>query len=204
MRIVLSLAVVLFALGLGRVAGAQSLEAPRARQGYWVAFGYGPQVEKASLKGDSLTLSGAGGSIRLGQMLTPRYGLGVRIDFDGGKGDGYDGGGGGLMLEGQANLWKQLNLHAGFGFAFASLQQQEAAEKVTEGGYGGAALLAVSYDFFFTHRTSGGWAVTPALTARALSGGDVDAVWVTLGVQISWWSGRPRNELDLPEGAAYQ
>src|SRR5262245_878845 len=103
-------------------------------------------------------------------MLTPRYGLGVRIDFDGGSGDGYDGGGGGLMLEGQMNLWKNLGVHAGFGFAFASLQDPTAADSVTEGGYGGVALLAVSYDWFFTSRTSGGWALTPALTARALSG----------------------------------
>jgi len=191
-------------LALAGSAGAQELEAPRARQGYWVAFGYGAEVTAASLKGDSLTLTGAGGAIRLGQMLTPHFGLGVRIDFDGGKNDRYDGSGGGLMLEGQMNVWRQLNVHAGFGFAFASLQDPDAADPVTEGGYGGAALAALSYDFFFTNRTSGGWAVTPALTARALSGGDVDALWVSLGVQISWWSGRPRNELDLPEGAAYR
>jgi hypothetical protein len=191
-------------VALAGTAGAQELESPRARQGYWVAFGYGPQVEAASLKGDALTLSGAGGSLRAGQMLNPAFGLGFRIDFDGSKGDGYTGGGGGLMIEGQWNPWRQLGVHAGFGFAFASLEEDAAVDKVTEGGYGGAALAAVSYDFFFTSRTSGGWAVTPALTSRYLSGGDVDALWVTLGVQISWWSGRPRNELDLPEGAAYR
>ena len=191
-------------VALAGSAGAQELEAPRARQGYWVAFGYGAEVTAASLKGDSLTLTGAGGAIRLGQMLTPHFGLGVRIDFDGGKNDQYNGSGGGLMLEGQMNVWRQLNVHGGFGFAFASLQDPHAADPVTNGGYGGAALVALSYDFFFTHRTSGGWAVTPALTARVLSGGDVDALWMSLGVQISWWSGRPRNELDLPEGAAYR
>jgi hypothetical protein len=202
MRALLLSALVLVAIA-GR-AGAQELEAPRARQGYWVAFGYGAEVESASLKGDALTLSGAGGAIRLGQMLTPRFGLGVRIDFSGDKNDHYDGGGGGLALEGQMNLWRNLALHAGFGFGFASLSDPDAVDAKTEGGYGGAGLVALSYDWFFTSRTSGGWAVTPAFTMRALSGGDVDALWLTLGVQISWWSGRPRNELDLPEGAAYR
>ncbi len=191
-------------LALAGSAGAQELEAPRARQGYWVAYGMGAEIEAANLKGDSLTLTGSGGAIRLGQMLTPRFGLGVRIDFSSGQGDRYDGGGGGLMLEGQMNVWRQLAVHGGFGFGFASLSDPTAVDSKTEGGYGGAALLAVSYDWFFTHRTTGGWALTPALTVRALSGGDVDAFWFTAGLQISWWSGRPRNELDLPEGAAYK
>ena len=191
-------------LALAGEAGAQELEAPRARQGYYVAFGYGAEVEAATFKGDSLTLTGAGGAIRMGQMLTPRFGLGVRIDFGGGAGDSWEGGGGGLALEGQMNLWKDLSAHAGFGFGVATLTDPEAVDPSTQGGYGAAAIAALSYDWFFTSRTSGGWALTPSLTARALSGGDVDAVWVTLGLQISWWSGRPRNELDLPEGAAYQ
>jgi hypothetical protein len=185
------------------VAGAQELEAPRARQGYFVAFGYGAEVTAARNKDDAETLVGAGGALRLGQMLTPRFGLGVRIDFDGGSNDRYDGGGGGLSLEGQMNLWRDLSLHAGFGFAFVSLQDKLSADSSLEGGYGAVGLLALSYDWFFTSRTSGGWALTPALTVKALEGGDIDALWFGAGLQISWWSGRPRNELDLPESAAY-
>jgi hypothetical protein len=41
------------------------------------------------------------------------------------------------------------------------------------------------------------------LTVRGLPGGDVDALWVGLGVQLTWWSGRPKNELELDEAAAY-
>src|SRR5262245_16989952 len=111
-----------------------------------MAFGYGAEVEATTLKGDSLTLTSTGSAIRLGQMLTPRYDLSVHIDFDGGSGDGYDGGGGDLMLEGQMNLWKNLGVHAGFDFAFASLQDPTAADPMTEGSYGGTALLTVSYD----------------------------------------------------------
>src|SRR5258705_13883977 len=99
-HVMMAVAVLGLLAGASRVAGAQELEAPRARQGYWVAFGYGAEVTAASLKGDSLTLTGAGGAIRLGQMLTPHFGLGVRIDFDGGKNDRYDGSGGRLMPEG--------------------------------------------------------------------------------------------------------
>src|SRR5206468_3190787 len=100
-------------------------EKPRERQGYWVSSGYGFEVESASLKGRSLTLIGAGSSIRLGQMLTPDYGLGVRIDISSSKGDHHDGTGGGLMLEGQYNVWKNLALRGAFGFAFASLQDPD-------------------------------------------------------------------------------
>ena len=187
-----------------RRAEAQTLEAPRARQGYYVSVGLSGEAQASDDDGKSKTLVGSGFGIGLGQMLTPCFGLGIRIDTGSAKADGVNGSGGGLALEGQWNLWKQLSLHAGFGFGFTSLEDTKALEDETSGGYGALVTLAATYDFFFTSRLTGGWAVTPQLLVRALDGGDVDAVWFGLGVQLSWWSGRPRNELVLDEADAYK
>jgi outer membrane protein with beta-barrel domain len=199
----IAIAVAVVAL-LGTAASAQTLEQPRARQGYYVSLGGGAAVSAASDKdqGDK-TLVGSAISIGLGQMVTPCFGLGIRIDSTSGTADSTTAGGGGLSIEGQWNPWRQLGVHAGFGFGFASLEDTEALEDATSGGYGALVTAAVTYDWFFTSRTTGGWAVTPGLTLSGLEGGDLDALTFGLGVQISWWSGRPRNELVLPEDKAY-
>jgi hypothetical protein len=185
------------------VAGAQELEVARARQGYYVAFGAGPEVEAADDKGKSMTLVGGGGALRLGQMLTPRFGLGIRIDSGSASDDRYAGGAGGLSVEGQMNVWRELAVHAGIGLGFASLTDNQDPKETLDGGYGALLSAALSYDFFFTCRTTGGWSVAPTLTVRGLPGGDIDALWVGLGVQLTWWSGRPKNELQLDEADAY-
>src|SRR5690606_30692480 len=85
----LSVLVVLATLGLAATAGRADdalLVKPRPRQGYYLALGEHFTLANVREEGDSLgALVGASTSLRLGQLLTPRLGLGLAIDFGGVK-----------------------------------------------------------------------------------------------------------------------
>ena len=74
--------------GARRRAAGDLLELPRHRQGYYLALGNYALVTQTWEDGDSLgTWVGTGLTIRMGQMMTRRFGLGLQIDF-GGSSDG--------------------------------------------------------------------------------------------------------------------
>jgi hypothetical protein len=202
MRLLLMIALVL----TSSTAAAQTLELPRARQGYYVALGGGGELTAASDDGESHTLMGFGQSLRLGQTITPHLGFGLRLDLGSGSNDDYDGSGGGLSLEGQWRVVGDLAVHVGAGFGFAGLTEVDKvdADEDDPGGYGALGALGLTYDWFFTSRASGGWALTPSIGARYLEAGGFDALFVGAGLQLTWWSGRPRQELELPEAEAYR
>lgn len=63
---------------------------------------------------------------------------------------------------------------------------------------------AVSYDFFpFYQRGSGGFAVTPALEARYVPGGDHSATYVGATLAFGYWLGLEKKELELPVDEAF-
>lgn len=186
-------------------ADAQTLEAPRARQGYYVSGGL---LGFANLQwNDGATDGWRGGSgdvIRLGQMLTSRFGLGLRIDVGGAKSGSKTYATGGLGVEAQVNVWRDLAIQAGGGLGFTSLSDPKSLEEETKGGFGSVYTVGASYDIFFTRRLTGGWAVSPAVLVRWLPSDSLSGLWLCGGVQIAWWSGRPRNELVLPDNEAYK
>ena len=171
-------------------AHAQDLEEPRARQGYW--FGVGLAGAGAGIvdKGESLGLyPGNGFSLRIGQMLTSRIGVGLTIDYAAIKKNADSGSLGNLAMEGSASVWRDLSVHAGAGFGFVALTDQNSDEKTLRGGAGTCLLVGASYDFFpWRNRLTGGWAITPTLDFRAMPDGDVHAYALLAGVQIIHWS----------------
>jgi opacity protein-like surface antigen len=190
-------------LGAAASAGAQHLDEPRERQGYFVAAGMHAAVTLNNNDGEELgPWTGYGTTIRLGQMLTPRLGLGLNIDIASAKGDGLTASLIGLGVAGQVEIARNLALHAGIGLGVVSIDDPELDE--LDGGYGAAYSLALTYDWFPGHRLSGGWAFTPGIRARAMPSDTIDSFTVLAGLEISWWSGLPRNQLVLPESEAYK
>ena len=196
---VLLLPVVL--LATPRLARAQDLEEPRARQGYWLALGLGSGGAELVDKGKSLGLYPASGfSLRIGQMLTRRIGVGLAIDYAAIKKHADAGGLGNLAMEVSANLWRNLAVHSGAGFGFVMLTDQNSDDKKLRGGAGACLLAGASYDFFpWRNRLTGGWAITPTVDFRVMPDGNIHAYTMLAGVQIVRWSGLSDNMLILPE-----
>jgi opacity protein-like surface antigen len=198
MPLVLAAAVLLTA----RPAQAQDLEEPRERQGYYVAGGLHAALNYNNDDGKDLgPWPGSGITIRLGQMLTRRLGLGMQIDTAGVSGDGATASLLGFGMAGQFEIATNLALHAGIGLGVLSVDDPE--EDELSGGYGAAYSLALTYDWFPVTRRTGGWAFTPGLRLRAVPSDSIDAFGVMLGLEITYWSGLPRNQLALPDSEAY-
>jgi hypothetical protein len=205
-RFLLVLALPLLVMGGPTTAGAQSLEAPRARQGYYLAVSGQGTALMGFDQGRSDSLVGGAGSLRLGQLLTSRLGLGLRIDGGAAAGRGVDASHGGFALEGQLRLWGDLAVHGGLGLGYLSLVRpalHPGMKAQQRGGYGAVYSLEVSQDWFLTHRRSGGWSLGPTLRLHYLPGDGARALSLLVGCQLSWWSGRPRHQLILPESEAY-
>lgn len=191
----------LTALTAARSARAQDLEEPRARQGYWVGLGYVTAAAHLSEEGKNRGFyTGGGFQLRVGELITPRFGLGTVIEYGSIKKDTDEGGYGGMSVEGSARLWRNLSAHTGFGFGFVYATDQASPDKPLRGGGGAYFLAGLNYDFFpWRNRLTGGWALTPTLDFRASPDGNIHAYSMFLGVQVVWWSGLDRNKLKIAD-----
>jgi hypothetical protein len=184
------------ALLAGRGVRAQALREPEARQGFYVSFGAGANALSAWDKGQrDSTAAGLAYTLRFGEMLTDRWGLGLAIEGGSAARAGLTTQLAGLTLEAQARLWRHLAAHAGVGAGVASAKDPLRVGDETHGTYGTLLTADLSYDAFVSRRPSGGWALTPACGVRAVPGGDVSAIAAVLTVGVSWWSGLPAREL---------
>jgi hypothetical protein len=201
-QLLVSLAVlVVLAAGAAGPAHAQTLEEPRARQGYWIGFGFFGLASHLTEEGKDLGFyTGRGFTLRFGELLTKRLGLGLQIDI-GSIGKGSDQGGvGGLVLEGSARLWRNLSAHTGVGIGYVEATDNNSLDKTLRGGAGSYYLLGASYDIFpFAKRLTGGWAIIPAVDFRIMPDGNIHTYTFFAGLQILRWSGLPREMLIMPE-----
>jgi hypothetical protein len=190
--------------GTARPASAQALEPPRGRQGYYLAFGPHFALNKNWEDGrDWGVWTGYDVTIRAGQMVTRRFGLGLQIHFGGTDGQGQQAGLFGLSVEGQWELARHLAVRGGVGLDVVSIATVGASDESLRGTVGSGYFLGLSYDWFFTRRLTGGWALTPVAQARFVPG-DNSGLIGTVGVEISYWTGLPRNQLDLPPSEAFK
>jgi len=213
MRVLLTAAAILLTTLGARTAFAQDsgdthdlLEMPRARQGYWIGFGFYGIGSKLIEEGhDRGVYSGSGTTFRIGQLITERLGLGLTYQgagapFGGIKKSNDKGGLGGLILEGSLTLWRNLSVHSGFGVGYVYTKDLTALDKSLRGGGGSYFLLGTSYDFFpWRRRLTGGWAITPTVDFNLSPDGNIKAYTLSVGVQIIRWSGLSDNMLILPE-----
>lgn len=184
-------------------AHAQQLEPPRPRQGYYVAVGAHSQLTYLNNEGDGLgPWPGWRGTLRFGQLLTRRLGLGLQLDFGGTSGDESSASFFGLGFTGQFEVACNLAVHAGVGLGVVSLTEPD--EDDLQGGFGAAYTVALTYDWFPRKMRTGGLALTPRLEVRALPTDSVDAYGAFLGVEITYWTGLPNNQLILPDSEAYR
>ena len=94
-------------------------------------------------------------------------------------------------------------MFGGAGIDIVSLSSKNGTDKSTRGTVGSGYFLGASYDWFFTHRLTGGWALTPTVEARYVPGDTASAFVGIVGLQIVYWTGLPRNQLELPPGEAF-
>lgn len=186
------------------VAHAEDLlEAPRPRQGYWLAGGAHFALLHGFERGEQVgPMAGWQGTLRAGELLTPRFGLGLFIDFGAASGDDNEAGFGGLAFEGQVVVIGNLSATAAIGLGVVSVSSPDDDDDVTRGAVGTGYTASLRYDWFVSPRRSGGLALTPTLSARYVPG-DTDVIAGFLGVELTWWTGLPRNQLDLRDASAY-
>jgi len=189
--------------GTSAPAQAQTLETPRARQGYYLALGPHFALNQNREKGHEWGVwAGYDVTLRAGQMLTRRLGIGVQIHYGSARGEGQRATLFGLNMEGQWELAPNFALRGGLGLDTVGLATVGATDEASRGTLGAGYFLGLSYDWFFTHRRSGGWALTPVVQARLVPG-DTRGLIGTIGVEITYWTGLPRHQLDLPPGEAF-
>jgi hypothetical protein len=187
-------------------AQSQLLEEPRRRQGYYLSLSVLGGNNYVREKGDELgNFAGTNFNIRLGQLLTRRLGMGLLINSGSSKKGNQTATIQGLGLEGHVELVRNLAIHGGVGLGVMQLKDSSVTNEKLRGAFGAQYNLALSYAFFpFGARKSGGFSLTPVLQARFIPGDNATAVSSMLGLDIGWWTGLPRNQLDLPPEAAYQ
>jgi hypothetical protein len=187
-------------------ARAQTLEPPGPRQGYYLSLGFHNGVANIREDGDSLgAWFNRMTTIRMGQMLTRRLGLGLQIVTTySQKGEQY-GTQIGLGLEGQVALTGRLAVNGGLALGVLQLHDKRVMNEELRGAFGAEYSLGVSYDFFpYKRKLSGGLGLAPIVQMRFLPGDNGTSFSGFAGLHISWWTGLPRNQLDLPPGEGYE
>lgn len=200
----LAIAILLLAATAG-AARAQDLETPRSRQGYYIGGGAHASLQHNRDDDGSLGLwRGYTMAFRMGQLLTRRFGLGFAFDVGSGSHDDDTSSTIGLGLTGQLVLAGDLALHAGVGLGVVSITEKVGEEEELRGSYGSAYTVGLTYDWFVRPCWTGGIALTPTLQLRALPGDPIDSYTMMLGLEITRWTGLPRNQLDLPPDQAFR
>ena len=179
---------------------AAPLEAPAPDQGYYVSLGV--HFARLATLDDGEWVKGlnaAQGTLRLGQSLTPWFDLGLRIDY------------GRLLFEDRGGQLASLGLDVGLrpggawllrlGVGMGAAGVGAAANSENDAGTFGALLaLELGYSFFpfYEAGESGAFTITPILRLNSAQlGRDNAAYWASLGIEITLWMGRPRNQLKL-------
>jgi hypothetical protein len=186
-------------------ARAELTELPRSRQGYYLSAGMLSGASHTWEDGDSLgTWRGSFFNLRLGQLLTERFGLGLQIAVGAATKGSQLASTFGLGLETHFELARNLAAHAGIGLGVLQLTDSEDKDEGLRGTVGAEYVLGLSYAWYpFRGRQSGGFSVTPTVQTRFIPGTSASGVAILLGVDIGWWTGLPRHQLQLPESEAY-
>jgi len=185
--------------------GRTLLTKPSPRQGHYLALGLHlasglADDDDRGRRGPSF---GEGISLRMGERITPRFDVGIAFAYARVRGDN-PWSFGRLTVHGQAYVREHWFAAAGFGFGAAGGDDPEDPE-FGRGSYGDVYTVGVGRNIYLSDASkSGGWIVTPVVTAEYSRDSEFanSAVW--LGVEISHWFGVSRDQLDLDISEAYK
>jgi hypothetical protein len=186
-------------------AAAQTLlEPPRRRQGYYLSLGLAAAIDHNWQDGANMgTWGGQLISFRLGQLVTRRFGLGLRFDGGGAARGPHKAALAGLAIEGQWELASNLAVHGSVGLGVVSLTDDSDPDHKRRATAGAGYTLWLGYDWFPGRRLTGGFAVTPVAGVRLIPGSSVTALVGLVGVDITYWTGLPREQLQLSPGESW-
>lgn len=182
------------------------LEDPRPRQGHFIALGLHGISAMAFDKnrGTREATFGQGFSLRLGESLTDWLSLSLAFALGSTGGKPQD-----SLTFGRFGITSQLHfterwfVQAGFGALNVQGPDPEDHD-VSRGRYGDVYLTGLGRDFYISDsQQSGGWVLTPLLTAEVGPDSKFTATSLWLGVELSWWNGLARDKLNLPNSKAY-
>jgi len=198
------------ALALTLVAGtgrAQELMPPAPRQGYYISLGAYGVVGGSHDRVDGWlgAMAGPGGSLRLGESLLPWLDLGIGFAAAGLYDQQYVSLVGHVSFEVQLRPIDPLFARVSVGFGFTDFTRREKGIDKPLGRIGGSYGIAVGWDLFpGDQRGSGGFAITPVVWFEAGPGEEFTTLAGGIGLEISWWTGLPRERLDLPVDEAFE
>jgi hypothetical protein len=182
------------------------LEAPEPSQGHFIALGLHGVGAMAfdENRGTRKPTFGQAVSLRLGEAVTDWLSLSLAFALGSTYGKPRDS----LSLGrfGIASQWyftERWFIQVGFGALDVRGPDPEDHD-LTRGRYGDFYLAGVGYDFYLSDATqSGGWVVTPMLSADVGPDSKFMTTSLSFGVELSWWTGLSRDKLRLPTPKAY-
>ena len=125
------------------------LDCRRHRQGYYLAICDDALVTQTWDEGRDLgTWVGTGLSIRMGQMMTKRFGLGLQIDFGGSAKGPEKASVTGLSMAAQWELLHNFAVHGGVGLGVIQLTDNRDPDAGLRGAVGTGYFLGLSCDWF--------------------------------------------------------
>ena len=208
-RFALMIGMLLFAgvLVLPFPSHAAELVKPELKQGYYFTLMPVGELVFVDSKENYGPWPSAGGHLRMGEALNRWVDLGLTGGFSAAKGDDL------RLLHGHFGMdatfkptrFLALGFQAGMGFADFT-RQKKGMEKVI-GRFGATYGFTVAYDFFPGSRSnpyqSGGLSLTPVAGVHIGPGSATSVYSVFIGISVSWWTGLPKNRLDLPVDQAF-
>ncbi len=194
-------------------ASAQDLLKPAARQGFYIGGGLRQALLTASDDdiGNLGLFLGGGFTLRFGQVVNDKLGIGLAINNAGGSNDDWAGGFGALSLEMQLTPLpgEDFAIRGSIGVGGGGVTRAEGEERDDDppGAFGAVYTLGVSYELFPWYEPdkyeTGGFAFTGFLEGILFPGGDLVTGGVMLGLEVTYWFGFQKNRLDLPPEAAF-
>jgi hypothetical protein len=190
-----------------RPAPGLQLEDPRPRQGHFVAVGlHGISAMAFDRdRGAREPTFGPGVSLRLGESLTDWLSLSLAFGLGSTGGEPQD-----SLAFGRFGITSQWYFTERWfvqgGFGAANIQGPDPEDHdVSRGRYGDVYLTGIGRDFYISDSAqSGGWVLTPLLTAEVGPDSKFTTASLWLGVEVSWWNGLTRDKLNLPATKAYE
>jgi hypothetical protein len=177
------------------------LERPAPMQGYYYSLGLHGGTMRARDEGRGIPpLSGMSLAFHLGQSVTTWMDLGLAVDLGFVLGSERTGTLGSFGIDWTLRPIKTLFFRVSPAIGVNQLSAVKNSDN-SANIFGAALGLTVGYAWFpfYRPKESGGFALSPIVRLSSVQAfTDSAAYWVLGGLEITWWTGLPKRQLDLP------